>query len=133
MELIMASNEASKWIICRPGLANGEWHVNGDEHASTGIVYRLGIEAVFADLRHLSQLFIKISKYDTHRLALHYGNLMRECIQHQSISKFGLSGHQKSWMFTIREIDACSYFVLFSNGTTTTLGKVECVLLFKRI
>ncbi|XP_074302235.1 uncharacterized protein LOC141633708 isoform X4 [Silene latifolia] len=64
MELIMASNEASKWIICRPG-----------------------IEAVFADLRHLSQLFIKISKYDTHRLALHYGNLMRECIQHQSISK----------------------------------------------
>ncbi|XP_074307977.1 uncharacterized protein LOC141642895 [Silene latifolia] len=108
MELIMASDEASKWIICRPG-----------------------IEAVFADLRHLSQLFIKISKYDTHRLALHYGNLMRECIQHQSISKHSdfddlagsLESHiRKFFDYTTRYSD----FYVSSNATTFRVDLCVC-------
>ncbi|XP_048498461.1 putative MO25-like protein At5g47540 isoform X2 [Beta vulgaris subsp. vulgaris] len=32
-------------------------------------------------------------RYEDHRLALHYGNMLRECIRHQSIAKYVLESH----------------------------------------
>ncbi|KMT12889.1 hypothetical protein BVRB_4g089790 isoform A [Beta vulgaris subsp. vulgaris] len=34
-----------------------------------------------------------VSGYEDHRLALHYGNMLRECIRHQSIAKYVLESH----------------------------------------
>ncbi|KAK9734900.1 hypothetical protein RND81_04G170500 [Saponaria officinalis] len=42
-------------------------------------------------------LDILVSGYETHRLALHYGNMLRECIRHQSIAKYVLESH--TWKF----------------------------------
>ncbi|XP_057529386.1 putative MO25-like protein At5g47540 isoform X1 [Amaranthus tricolor] len=36
---------------------------------------------------------ILVSGYEDHRLALHYGNMLRECIRHQSIAKYVLASH----------------------------------------
>ncbi|KAL9240984.1 hypothetical protein vseg_015145 [Gypsophila vaccaria] len=42
-------------------------------------------------------LDILVSGYKNHRLALHYGNMLRECIRHQSIAKYVLESH--TWKF----------------------------------
>ncbi|XP_074302620.1 putative MO25-like protein At5g47540 [Silene latifolia] len=42
-------------------------------------------------------LDILVSGYETHRLALHYGNMLRECIRHQTIAKYVLESH--TWKF----------------------------------
>ncbi|CAO2833643.1 unnamed protein product [Amaranthus hypochondriacus] len=36
---------------------------------------------------------ILVSGYENHKLALHYGNMLRECIRHQSIAKYVLKSH----------------------------------------
>ncbi|XP_021759075.1 putative MO25-like protein At5g47540 [Chenopodium quinoa] len=36
---------------------------------------------------------VLVSGYEDHLLALHYGNMLRECIRHQSIAKYVLESH----------------------------------------
>ncbi|XP_056697273.1 putative MO25-like protein At5g47540 isoform X2 [Spinacia oleracea] len=36
---------------------------------------------------------VLVSGYEDHRLALHYGNMLRECIRHQTIAKYALETH----------------------------------------
>lgn len=36
---------------------------------------------------------ILVSGYEDHRIALHYGGMLRECIRHQSIAKYVLESH----------------------------------------
>ncbi|KAH9602087.1 hypothetical protein KSS87_000045 [Heliosperma pusillum] len=71
-------------------------------------------------------LDILVSGYEIHRLALHYGNMLRECIRHQSIAKYVLESHTRRFFdyiqlpdFDVSSDAAATFKELFTRHKST--------------